>query len=78
MSDIEIITDGGRRRRWPAAETLRIVEETPEDGARISIVARRNGVAPNLLVSLAPSDAGGGSRGPCPKMTASPAIAPSG
>jgi transposase len=40
MSDIEIITDGGRRRRRPWAETLRIVEETPEDGARISIVVR--------------------------------------
>ncbi|WP_171230455.1 hypothetical protein [Ruegeria sp. HKCCA4008] len=24
MSEIEIITDGGRRRRWPAAEKLRI------------------------------------------------------
>ena len=49
MSEIEIITDGGRRRRWPAAEKLRIVEETLEDGASISVVARRNGVAPNLL-----------------------------
>ncbi len=28
MSEIEIITDGGRRRRWTAAEKLRIVEET--------------------------------------------------
>ncbi|WP_089886600.1 IS3 family transposase [Citreimonas salinaria] len=49
MSDYEIITDGGRRRRWPAAEKMRIVEETLEDGASISVVARRNGVAPNLL-----------------------------
>lgn len=49
MSDYEIITDGGRRRRWPAAEKMRIVEETLEDGAGISVVARRNGVAPNLL-----------------------------
>ena len=49
MSEIEIITDGGRRRRWTAAEKLRIVEETLEDQASISIVARRNGVAPNLL-----------------------------
>ncbi len=49
MSDYEIITDGGRRRRWTAAEKLRIVEETLEDGASISVVARRNGVAPNLL-----------------------------
>ena len=49
MSDFEIITDGGRRRRWSAAEKLRIVEETLEDGTSLSVVARRNGVAPNLL-----------------------------
>lgn len=49
MSEIEIITDGGRRRRWTAAEKLRIVEETLDDRTGISVVARRNGVAPNLL-----------------------------
>ena len=49
MSEIEIITDGGRRRRWSAAEKVRIVEETLEDRTSISVVARRNGVAPNLL-----------------------------
>ncbi len=46
MSEIEISTDGGRRR--PAAGKLRIVEETREDGANISVVARRNGVVPDL------------------------------
>lgn len=49
MSEVEIITDGGRRRRWSAAEKLRIVEETLDDRTSISVVARRNGVAPNLL-----------------------------
>ena len=49
MSEIEIITDGGRRRRWSSADKLRIVEETMYDGESISAVARRNGVAPNLL-----------------------------
>ena len=49
MSEIEIITDGGRRRRWSAAEKLRIVEETHYDSDSVSTVARRNGVAPNLL-----------------------------
>jgi transposase len=49
MSDVEIITDGGLRRRWSAAEKLRIVEETLDERASISVVARRNGVAPNLL-----------------------------
>lgn len=47
MSEIEVITDGGRR--WSASEKLRIVEETLEEGTSISVVARRNGVAPNLL-----------------------------
>ncbi len=47
MSDVEIITDGGRRR-WSAAEKLRIVEETLDERASILVVARRNGVAPNL------------------------------
>jgi len=49
MPEIEIITDGGRRRRCSAAEKLRIVEETLDDRASISVVARRNGVAPHLL-----------------------------
>jgi len=48
MSEIEIITDGGRRRRWSAAEKLRIVEETLDERESISVVARRNGVAPNM------------------------------
>lgn len=49
MSDYEIITDGCRRRRWSSSEKLRIVEETLDETASISVVARRNGVAPNLL-----------------------------
>ena len=49
MSEIEIITDGGCRRRWSSGEKLRIVEETLDGRESISVVARRNGVAPNLL-----------------------------
>ena len=53
MSDdyqrIEIITGTERRRRWTAAEKLRIVEETLTSGDSVSAVARRHGVAPNLL-----------------------------
>ena len=49
MSEIEIVTDGGRRRRWSAAEKLRIVEETLDERASFSLAPRRNGVAPNLL-----------------------------
>jgi transposase len=46
---IEVITGTARRRRWSTEEKLRIVEETLQPGASISAVARRNGVAPNLL-----------------------------
>lgn len=49
MSEIEIITDAGRRRYWSASEKLRIVEETLSGEESVSAVARRNGVAPNLL-----------------------------
>jgi transposase len=49
MSEIEIITDSSRRRRWSAAEKLRIAEETLDERESLSVVARRSGVAPNLL-----------------------------
>lgn len=50
MSGIKIITDGGgRRRRWSAADKLRIAEESLHADESISAVARRNGVAPSLL-----------------------------
>ena len=46
---VEIITSVQRRRRWTAAEKVRIVEETFEPGMTVSLVARRHGVAPNQL-----------------------------
>src|SRR6516162_6377737 len=46
---VEIITSVQRRRRWTAAEKVRIVEETFEPGNTVSLVARRHGVAPNQL-----------------------------
>jgi transposase len=53
MSDeirrVEVITGTARRRHWPTEEKLRIVEETLQPGASISAVARRNGLAANLL-----------------------------
>src|SRR3954452_10352965 len=53
MSDdsqrMEVITGAARRRRWSTEEKLRIVEETLRTGESISILARRHGVAPNLL-----------------------------
>ena len=46
---IEVITGVARRRRWPAEQKLRIVEESLRSGETVSVVARRYGVAPNLL-----------------------------
>ena len=46
---VEVITSVQRRRRWTAAEKVRMVEETNEPGATVSLVARRHGVAPNQL-----------------------------
>jgi transposase len=53
MSDdfqrIEVITGTARRRRWTTEEKLRIVEESLRPGRSVSYVARRYGVAANLL-----------------------------
>ncbi|MGY8960926.1 MAG: transposase [Alphaproteobacteria bacterium] len=46
---VEVITGGGGRRDWPAAEKLRAVEENFERREMVSSVVRRNGVAPNML-----------------------------
>jgi len=46
---VEIITGTARRRRWSTQDKLRMIEETLLPGESISAVARRHGVAPNLL-----------------------------
>ena len=53
MSDdhqrIELITGTVRRRRWTTEQKLQIIEESFDPGEAVSSVARRHGVAPNLL-----------------------------
>jgi transposase len=53
MSDdyqrIELITGTVRRRRWTTEQKLRIIEASYAPGESVSSVARRHGVAPNLL-----------------------------
>ena len=53
MSDdyrrIELITGTARRRHWSTDQKLQIIEESFEPGETVSSVARRRGVAPNLL-----------------------------
>jgi transposase len=46
---IEVLTGPGRRRRWSAEETGRIVAETLEQGARVSEVARCWQVCPQQM-----------------------------
>jgi transposase len=51
---IEVITSVQRRRRWSGPEKMRMVEETFEPGAAVSLVARRHGVVPNQLFTSIP------------------------
>ena len=46
---VEVVTSVQRRRRWSAAEKVRIVQETYAPGMSVSLVARQHGIAPNQL-----------------------------
>lgn len=46
---IELITGEARRRHWTTEQKLQIIEESFIPGETVSSVARRRGVAPNLL-----------------------------
>ena len=48
FSTVEVV-NMVQRRRWPLAEKLRILEESSRPGMSISYVARKYGIAPNLL-----------------------------
>jgi len=46
---VEIITGRARRRRYPAEEKVRLVDEAMQSGMTVSAVARLHGVSPSLL-----------------------------
>jgi transposase len=46
---VEVLGDVERRRGWSSDEKMRLVEETLVPGAKVSEVARRNGVSASLL-----------------------------
>jgi transposase len=46
---IEVITGGDGRRRWTVDEKARIVSETPDPSAVVSVIARRYGLTPQQL-----------------------------
>ena len=46
---VEVLGGVERRRRWSSDEKTRLVEETLVPGAKVSEVARRNGISASLL-----------------------------
>ncbi len=46
---IEVITGAGGRRRWTGDDKAKILGETLEPGAVVSVVARRHGLTPQQL-----------------------------
>jgi len=48
---VEVITSIQRRRRWSAAEKVRMVEGTYAPGASVSSMARQHGLNPSQLFS---------------------------
>lgn len=46
---VEVLGGLERRRRWSQDDKARIVEETLAPGAKVTAVARRNGVAASLV-----------------------------
>jgi transposase len=49
MTQATVLSGPERRRRWSAAEKLGMVEESLAPGSRVTEVARRHDVHPNLL-----------------------------
>jgi len=49
FSRVEVITSVQRRRRWSAAEKVRLVEEAMQPGMSVSFVARQAGISPSQL-----------------------------
>jgi len=49
MSNVTVLCGRGRRRRWIAAEKLRLVGESPSPGLSVVEFARRHDIHPNLL-----------------------------
>jgi transposase len=46
---IEVLGGIERRRRWSHDDKMRIVEETLAPGAKVTEVARRNGIAASVV-----------------------------
>ena len=53
---VEVLGGVERRRRWSHDEKMRIVEETLAPGAKVTEVARRNGVAASVVFTWRGAD----------------------
>jgi hypothetical protein len=51
---VEVITSVQRRRRWPTAEKVRLVEETMQPGISVSYVGPASWRRPQPVIQLAP------------------------
>jgi transposase len=51
MTSVTVLTGPERRRRWSAAEKLRLVAESASAGLSVAEFARRHDIHPNLLHS---------------------------
>lgn len=49
MARMEIITGGGRRRRWADEDKVQVLEEAAQPGVRLSDVARRHDILPQQI-----------------------------
>lgn len=49
MARMEIITSGGRRRRWSEQDKLQVLEEAAQHGVRLSDVAHRHDILPQQI-----------------------------
>jgi transposase-like protein len=49
MTKVTVLSGPERRRRWPAAEKLRLVAESSASGLSVAEFARRHDVHPNLV-----------------------------
>jgi transposase len=46
---VEVLSAVERRRRWSHDDKIRIIEETLAPGAKVTEVARRNGIAASVV-----------------------------
>jgi transposase len=67
---VEVLGGVERRRRWSSDEKMRIVEETLVSGAKVSEVARRNGISASLVFTWHRQVRAGGPSATAPRFAA--------